>query len=658
MMNDSAVQAVAKAVRSLSMDAIQAANSGHPGLPLGLAELGALLFGEIMNLQPSDPMWPNRDRLVLSAGHGSMLLYSLLHLAGYDISLDDVKQFRQLDSRTPGHPEWGHTSGVETTTGPLGQGFANAVGMAMAETMEAARWNTADAKIVDHYTYCIAGDGCMMEGITSEAASLAGHQKLGKLIVFYDDNKISIDGTTDITFTEDVQARFRAYGWHVQSGDAYDVQGLRAMVQEAKNVNDQPSLIAVRSIIGKGSPNKAGTPKAHGAALGAEEVVAAKRELGLPEDQQFFVPEEARAFFASRQEEWNAVYQQWAEQMGAWSEKNQDLREQWEAFQSGRPMGNPVFQQYSQGESVATRAAGQEALQALAAVYPNLVGGSADLAESNKTKVPGQEDFSPASRAGRSINFGVREHAMGAITNGIILHGGFRAFCATFLVFADYLRPAVRLAALMGIPSVFVCTHDSIFVGEDGPTHQPVEHVASLRVIPNVHVYRPADAQETQEAWKMALERRDGPACLVLTRQGLPVFAKHDANWRESMRKGAYIAQEPESGPELIVVATGSEVSLAIEAAAASSKKVRIVSMSSRELFFQQPAAFRQQILPAGIPVLVAEAGVSQGWEVCTGGDSGKVFSIDRFGMSGPGAEVAKAMGFTAENLTNLIDSQ
>ncbi|AFG38780.1 transketolase [Spirochaeta africana] len=658
-MNATELQAAAAAIRSLSMDAIQAANSGHPGLPMGIAELGALLYGEIMQHDPADPGWENRDRFILSAGHGSMLVYSLLHLAGYDLPLEELKNFRQVGSKTPGHPEWGHTVGVETTTGPLGQGMANAVGMAIAESMAAARFNTSEHQIIDHYTYAIVGDGCMMEGVTAEAASLAGHLQLGKLIVFYDDNQISIDGSTEITFTEDVPARFRAYGWHVQSGDAYDADGIRGMIQAAREITDKPSFISLRSIIGKGSPNKAGTAGVHGAALGEQEVAAAKRELGLPEDTQFYIPPVASEFFAQRRNELGIARQEWKKLFADWAAANPALKQEWEAFRSGKPLQDISFPLYSTGDSVATRSAGQKAMQAVAAAYPNLVGGSADLAASNKTKFDGAEEYSSLNHRGSIINYGVREHAMGAVCNGIALYGLFKSFAATFLVFSDYMRPSVRLAALMQIPSIFVYTHDSIFVGEDGPTHQPIEHYAAMRAIPNLHFYRPGDAEETNIAWQMALERPDGPVALSLTRQNLPVYAKQDPDWQENMRRGAYIVQDSKSAPEVIVVATGSEVALALEAAdSVKGTAIRVVSMPSRELFLQQSVEYREAVLPPGVRVVVAEAGIAQGWEVLTGGRREDIFSIDRFGVSGPGAAVADALEFSAAHLAARISQK
>lgn len=658
-MDNNAVQAIATSVRTLTMDAVQAANSGHPGMPMGMAELGALLYGEVLAHDPADPSWANRDRFVLSAGHGSMFLYSLLHLAGYDIALEDLKNFRQLGYKTPGHPEYGHTAGVETTTGPLGQGLCNAVGLAIAERMVAGRFNTADHTVVDHYTYAIVGDGCLMEGITSEASSLAGHLKLGKLITFYDSNKISIEGSTELAFTEDVAARYAAYGWQVLRGDAYDTDGIRALVKQAKADTARPTLIILASVIGKGSPNKAGSHDVHGAPLGADEVAASKKALGIDAQSMFFVDPAATAFFAARRAELAQAHAAWNATFQAWSAANPGLRAQWDETVGGgfkallTDIGLPA---YTVGDKVATRKASGSALTAAAKMLPHLVGGSADLAPSNNTALPEHGDFSVQNPTGRTLHFGVREHAMAAIANGMALYGGLRPFCATFLVFSDYMRGAMRLSALMQVPVIYVLTHDSIFVGEDGPTHQPIEHLAALRAIPGLRVLRPADAEETNQAWLMALEH-DGPTCLILTRQNLPVTAKADADWPKTMRRGAYVTQEAAGKPEVVVVATGSEVSLAIEAAKRSGRAVRVVSMPSRELFEAQDDTFRDAILPPGVPVVTAEAGLSQGWEGIASNRKA-VFAINRFGASGPADKVAEYLGFTAAALAELIRAQ
>ena len=653
-MDNKAIEAAALTIRALSMDGIQKANSGHPGLPMGCAELGALLYGEIMKHHPAEPDWIDRDRFILSAGHGSMLLYSLLHLCGYGLTLDDIKNFRQLGSPAAGHPEYGMASGIETTTGPLGAGFSNAVGFAIAEQMLGAKFNTADHTIIDHYTYVLSGDGCMMEGVASEAASLAGHLGLGKLIVFYDSNSITIDGSTEITFTEDVLARYEAYGWQALSGSAYDLDGIMGLVSQAKSEKEKPTLILLESIIGKGSPNLAGTSSVHGAALGADEVAATKKSLGIPEDVDFFVSPDATKYFDGKRDGWREGYTDWKERFASWAASNPVLKAAWDTYFSSPDTGSAQMPDYSTGDSVATRSAAATAQNALAKTVPNLVGGSADLAGSNKTSMPDYGVFCKTDRTGRTINFGVREHAMGGVVNGISLHGGLTTFCATFLVFADYMRPAIRLAALMKLPVVYVFTHDSIFVGEDGPTHQPIEHLESLRIIPNVRVLRPGDAEETNTAWKMALERRDGPTVLALTRQNLSVFEKSNAEWQKSCRKGAYTAVDCEGTPDVVVVATGSEVEMAIEAAGQSGQKVRVVSMICRELFEAQDSSFKESLIPAGVRVITAEAGIGAGWYgIASSPDD--ILSIDRFGESGPAAAVADALGMNTAGLVKLI---
>ncbi len=651
-MNTKALDAVALSMRSLSMDAIQKANSGHPGLPLGTAELGALLYGEVMKHDPSDPAWSDRDRFVLSAGHGSMFLYSILHLAGYPVSLDDIKTFRQIGSKCAGHPEYGSMPGIETTTGPLGQGVATAVGMAIAEAMLAARFNSPKAKIVDHYTYVLAGDGCLQEGVSSEASSLAGHLGLGKLIVFYDSNKITIDGSTDLSFTEDVGARYEAYGWQVLKGDMYDYAGVASLIEQAKAASDKPSIIILKSIIGKGSPKKAGTAGVHGSPLGPEEIIATREALGIP--GEFYVAPEAVAYFEEKKKALASARAQWQETFDAWAKENPAKKEEWDSFMKGEATGVLALPSFKVGDKIATRNASGKALGAIASAWTNLVGGSADLQGPNVTALPEGGVFSKTARAGRYLHFGIREFGMAAISNGIQLHGGFRAFCATFMVFSDYLRPALRLSALMKQPVVYVLTHDSIFIGEDGPTHQPIEHVASLRSIPNTLVLRPADAEETSLAWELAMERTDGPIVLALTRQNLPVFTKEDPDWRETAKCGAYIVQKGSAEPDVVVVATGSEVSMAIDAAAkVTGKSVRIVSMPSRETFYAQSAQIRDAIISKGSRVVVCEAGVRDGWERIACPED--IMSIDRFGESGPGAKVAEHLGFTVDALAELI---
>ena len=660
-MDNATLDAIALSVRSLSMDGVEAANSGHPGLPLGCAELGSLLYGETLKHDPTAPDWIDRDRFILSAGHGSMLLYSLLYLSGYDLTLDDIKNFRQVGSPAAGHPEYGAAQGIETTTGPLGQGFANAVGLAIAEQMLAERFNTPDSTIIDHYAYVLSGDGCMMEGVTAEAASLAGHLGLGKLIVFYDSNHVTIDGPTDITFTEDVLKRYDAYNWQTMQGSAYDVDAIREMVAVAKADTSRPTIILLESIIGKGAPNLQGTSKVHGAALGADELAATKRNLGIGVDQEFYVAKEAVDFFTARRAELAAERAGWEKRFAKWNEANPGLRTEWDRFFAPYGDGTAIeLPTYEVGSAVATRNAGNDAQLACAAAKPNLVGGSADLIASNKTAMKEYGEFSKENRIGRTIHFGVREHAMGAIVNGIALHGGFKPFAATFLVFADYMRPPIRLAALMKLPTIYVFTHDSIYVGEDGPTHQPVEHLASLRIIPGTLVLRPADAVETAAAWKLAVERTDGPTVLALSRQNLKIFERISAAWEADCLRGAYVVREGGASPSCVIAATGSEVELAVEAAELIGDDVRVVSMFCRELFLVQDAEFRSRIIPDGLPVVTAEAGVTFGWEaIARGKDSPRdaVFGLDRFGESGNANEVAHHLGITAEKLADLVRS-
>lgn len=663
-MNVPALEKIALSVRSLTMDAIQAANSGHPGLPMGCAELGAYLYGCAMKYDPEAPAWLDRDRFVLSGGHGSMFLYSMLHLAGFGVELDEIKKFRQIGSRCAGHPEYWYIPGIETTTGPLGQGIATAVGMAIAERMMAAKFNTPERTIIDHYTYVLAGDGCFQEGISAEASSLAGHLGLDKLVVFYDSNEITIDGKTSISFSEDVAARYEAYGWKVLRGSMYDFAGLEKIITDAKAESAKPKLVILTSIIGKGAPTKQGTHGVHGAPLGDEEIVRAKTALGLAADQSFQVAPEAYAYFETRKAELAAARSLWETGFAAWKNENPGLATELAHWISGKPTSMPSWPEYKEGEKIATRNASGKALAAVAAAWPNLVGGSADLTGPNVTQIPAVPGcpadvvFSAKNPGGRMIHYGVREHGMAAIANGIALHGGFKTFVATFLVFADYLRPALRLAALMKKPVIYVLTHDSIFVGEDGPTHQPIEHLASLRAIPNVTVLRPADAQETVVAWKYAMEKADGPVVLALTRQNLPVFPKADPDWKETFKVGAYVVTNPATAPDTVLVATGSEVALALEAAALASAKdpakaIRVVSVTSRETFYAAPAPVREAIIPSGARVIVAEAGISMGWERLAKPED--ILSIDRFGESGPGDQVARHLGLTAEALAAII---
>ncbi len=657
-MNVRALQAVAASVRVLTIDGVETSTTGHPGMALGCADVGAVLFGEVLRQYNKVPDWPDRDRFVLSAGHGSMLLYSLLHLAGYGLPKEELARFRRVGSLTPGHPEYGHTVGVETTSGPLGAGFATAVGMAIAEKKLADRFNTPEHTIFDHYTYVLSGDGCMMEGITGEAASLAGHLRLGKLIVLYDSNEISIEGPTSITFTEDVAARFRAYNWQTLEGSAHDMEEIADLLAAAKEDTERPTLLLLHSIIGKGAPNMQGRHEVHGKPLGAEEGAAAKRSLGVPGDEAFYVFPEAYDYFREKEKMREKEYQDWLRVTEAWGKANPEMKRDLNSFlEEGRSWyADARLPEYAVGDSAAGRDVSGKCISAYADAVENFIGGSADLSSTTKTEMPGHDDFQAGSLHGKVFRFGVREHAMASIVNGITLHKGFRAFCGTILIFADYMRPAMRLAALMKLPVIYVLTHDSIFIGGDGPTHQPVEHLTSLRIIPNMWVLRPADPEETVEAWKMAMDRRDGPVALALSRQPVKVFPKEDASWRDNMRKGAYIVREPGGGlPDIIVAATGSEVNIALDAAAlVPEKRVRVVSITCRELLMRQPDDYRKKVLPRGVRTIVAEAGVTCCWEGIASSPK-DVFGINRFGESGPGEEVAEHIGYNAEVLAQLI---
>ncbi len=644
-------------IRALSMDAVQKAGSGHPGLPLGAADFAYVLWMRFLKHNPANPDWPDRDRFVLSAGHGSVLLYALLHLFGYALSLKELQQFRQWGSRTPGHPEYGLTPGVETTTGPLGQGFANGVGLALTERILAEHFNRNGEEIVNHYTYGLVSDGDLMEGVAAEAASLAGHWGLGKLVYFYDDNRITIEGSTDLTFSEEVGKRFRAYGWQVLEIDGHDREAIGRALQSGKDEEAKPTLIIGRTHIAKGSPHKEGTASAHGEPLGEEEIKATKENLGFPLEPPFLVPEEVGSLFRQRCEELKVQAGEWQERFSSWRQAHPEKAALWDTFMSRRLPANlkeqlPVFEA---GKSLATRNASGEILQVLAPQLPNLIGGSADLAPSNKTFLKGFSSLSRDNFAGRNIHFGIREHAMGAILNGMSLHGGVIPYGGTFFVFSDYMRPAVRLAALMEQPVIYIYTHDSLFVGEDGPTHQPVEHLAALRAIPNLTVIRPAEATETAVAWMVALERKDGPVALILTRQGLPVLERSRLAPAEELRRGGYILAGGDIDfPDILLIASGSEVHLALEAQkllAAKGKTSRVVSMPSWELFDAQSEEYRQQVLSPQTPLRLAiEAGCSQGWHRYLG-DLGEVISLDRFGASAPSEILAEKFGFTAEQV-------
>lgn len=655
-MDTKGIAAVAKSIRSLSIDAIQKAKSGHPGLPLGCAELAAILYGEVLKHNPADSKWADRDRFVLSAGHGSMLLYSILHLSGYKVSLDDIKNFRQVGSVCPGHPEFGWTDGVENTSGPLGQGIALAVGMALAESIEAAKFNTAEHKIVDHYTYALCGEGCLEEGVSSEASSFAGHNKLGKLIVFYDQNKISIDGSTDITFTEDIGKRYEAYGWQVLKGDMYDVEGLLKLIEEAKKCSDKPSLIMLKSVIGKFAP-KQGTPVVHGEPLGEADVAETKKALGINPQEFFYVDPQALRYFEDKKAGFAKKEADWNKEFEAWAKENPELAKQWKASFDGTADGEAEDPVYEIGANVATRSASGDMINAMGLRYSCLVGGSADLKGSNKSgmKCDGGT-YTPSNRAGRSIEYGIREFGMASEALGMCAHGGIRPFVATYLVFSDYMRPSIRLASIMKQPVIYDLTHDSIYVGEDGPTHQPIEQLSSLRAIPGVQVLRPGDAEETVAAWHIAMESKDHPVVLALTRQNVPVYEKEDKNWKETIKKGAYVVKNGGENPDVTVVATGSEVNMALDAAKkVNGKTVRVVSILDKNLF-ESDEKFMNEILGGAKRVIVAEAGCRCGWEgIATGRKD--LFTIDRFGESGPGKNVAQALGFTADKLAELIEA-
>jgi transketolase len=645
------------AIRFLAVDAVQKANSGHPGMPMGAAAMAYTLWTRHLHFNPKDPHWLNRDRFVLSAGHGSMLLYALLYLTGYDLTLDDIKHFRQLGSKTPGHPEAERTPGVEATTGPLGQGIANALGMAIAEAHLGAVYNRDDQAIVDHFTYCICGDGDLMEGISQEAASLAGHLKLGKLILLYDDNLVSLAGPTDITLTDDPCARFDASGWHTQIvgiDKGNDVATIDQAIAVAKNVTDRPSFIAVRTHIGYGSPRQ-DNYLAHGEALGPENVRKSKEELGWPLEPDFYVPDDVRKFFRETGAKGEELEAQWKATFDAWKSANPDLGSQLErALRGDLPADLPWPAFNAENGNVATRDAGGTVMNAIALSVPELVGGSGDLDPSTKTYLKNCGDFEPGNYAGRNIHYGVREHVMAAASNGIALHGGLLPFAATFFNFVDYLKPALRLGCLTGIHTIYVFTHDSVFLGEDGPTHEPIEQLATLRATPNCYVVRPADSLETLEAWKLALAAKGAPWVLVLTRQKLPFLGERDA----AVSRGAYVLSDAEGGrPDLIAIATGSEVSLAMDAKKILEGKgvrTRVVSMPCWELFDAQPQGYRDSVLPPSVDARISvEAGATLGWSKYVG-DRGYAFGIDRFGTSAPLAEIAKAYGFTPENLANV----
>jgi len=646
-------------IRTLSMDAVQKANSGHPGMPMGAAPMAHVLWTRFLRYNPEDPNWFGRDRFVLSAGHGCMLLYSLLHLSGYKVSIDDLKNFRQMHSITPGHPEYGLTPGVEVTTGPLGQGFAHAVGMAIAQQHLSAVYKTSDFNPFDYHIYGICSDGDLMEGISSEAASMAGHMALGNLIFLYDDNEISIEGDTDIAFTEDVKARFEAFQWQVlEVKDGNDLDAIEKAIAEAKADTSRPSLIKVRTQIAYGSPNKVGTAGSHGSPLGDDEVKASKEFLGWPTDKFFYVPDEVQEQYNQRKEEGKKLQADWQQKWDSYTKANPEKAAQWDASVKGKlPEGFaeklPVYK--TEDGAVATRKASGKALNAIADQCPWLIGGSADLAPSNNTNLDSSRSFSKEDYAARNFHFGVREHGMAAAVNGMNLTEGVRAFGATFLIFSDYLKPSLRLAAIMKLNSVFVFTHDSIGLGEDGTTHQPVEHLTAMRLIPGVTVIRPADANETVQAWRVAIEHEGGPIALALTRQGLPTVDRSTHGKAEDLAKGAYILKDADNNdPKLILIASGSEVQLALDAQKQLTEEgiaTRVVSMPSWELFDAQDQAYKESVLPKSVSKRISiEAGSTLGWQKYIGGE-GVAIGLDTFGESAPGGELMKFFGFSVENV-------
>ncbi len=652
---------LANAIRALSMDAVQKANSGHPGAPMGMADIAEVLWNDHMKHNPSNPEWADRDRFVLSNGHGSMLIYSLLHLTGYELSIDDLKNFRQLHSKTPGHPEYGYAPGVETTTGPLGQGITNGVGMALAEKTLAAQFNQPGHEIVDHNTYVFLGDGCMMEGISHESCSLAGTLGLGKLIAFWDDNGISIDGETEGWFTDDTPARFEAYGWHVvRDVDGHDADSIAKAIAAAKAESGKPSLLCCKTTIGFGSPNLAGSHDCHGAPLGAEEIAATREQLGWSYEP-FVIPEEiyngwdAKTSGADAEAAWNekfSAYEAAHPELAAEFKRRMagDLPANWEA-----EAAKFVAEVNAKAESPATRKASQNSLNGYGPLLPEFLGGSADLTPSNLTAWSGSKSITDGNADGNYLSYGVREFGMSAIMNGVALHGGFIPYGGTFLMFSEYARNALRMAALMKLRSIFVYTHDSIGLGEDGPTHQPVEQIPTLRMIPNMDLWRPCDAVETAVAWKAAIEKSDGPSCLIFSRQNLAHQARSEAQISD-IAKGGYVIVDCDGTPDVIVIATGSEVDLAVKAAAESNKKVRVVSMPNTKQFDAQDAAYKESVLPSSVTARVAvEAAVTDGWYKYVG-LNGKVIGLNRFGESAPAGELFKEFGFTAENVLAAIN--
>ena len=648
----------ADAIRFLAVDAVEKANSGHPGLPMGAADCAFALWGNFLSFNPEDPRWPNRDRFILSAGHGSMLLYSLLHLFGYDLPLEELKNFRQWGSKTPGHPEFGHTVGVEVTTGPLGQGFANGVGMAIAGLLAAERFNTADFNPIDHTVYALAGDGDLQEGISYEAAALAGHLKLGNMVYIYDDNGITIEGKTNLAWSEDVAGRFNACGWHVQKIDGHDYAQIMAAIAAAKAETGRPSIIIATTHIAFGSPGKQDSSGAHGSPLGKDEIAATRANLGW-QYAPFDVPEEVRAVCRDRVEALKGRYTAWQRGFSAWHAANPEKAKLWDEMWNKKIPASLADELVAAvaGKDGATRSLSGAILQKAAALIPALVGGSADLTPSTNSDIKGSPSVQPGAFAGRNLHFGVREHAMGAVVNGMGLYGCFIPYGATFLVFSDYCRPAIRLSALMKLQSIFIFTHDSFFVGEDGPTHQPVEHVASLRMIPGLQLIRPADGLETALAWQAALQHNNGPTLLILTRQKLPVIDRPASFDRADALKGGYVVAGPAGRPDVVIMASGSEVHVAVETAkvlATQGIAARTVSVPNLGEFQAQPAAYRDEVLPAGVPRVAFEAGRGESWGTLLGCD-GLFIGIDHFGAAAPDKVLAEQFGFTAPQVAEKI---
>jgi transketolase len=660
-MKQELVQRAVNTIRMLAVDGTNKANSGHPGMPMGMADCAFVLWTQFMRYNPRDPEWPNRDRFILSAGHGSMLLYSLLHLTGFEVTLDDLRQFRQWESRTPGHPEYGCLPGVETTTGPLGQGFANGVGMALASKIIAARFNRKGFNIVDHRIFSIVSDGDLMEGISSEAASIAGHLQLGNIVYLYDDNAITIEGNTGLAFSEDVGKRFQAYGWHTLRIDGHDHEQISAAIEAGIREQNRPTLILAKTHIGFGSPNRQDHESVHGAPLGKDETVKTKENLKWPLSPEFYVPEDVRQLFDARVREKKSVYDDWQKDFSAWQKAFPELAGYWQKMRS-KELPHDLEEQLLAvvpEKPTATRLSGNKVLQKAAQLVPGLIGGSADLHPSTKTLIDKEASVSPGQFAGRNIHFGIREHAMGGILNGMALYGGLIPYGSTFLVFSDYMRPSIRLASIIGTQVIFIFTHDSIFVGEDGPTHQPVEHIAALRLIPNLIVLRPGDSVEAALSWSYALRHQDGPTVICLTRQNVPNLKRPEGFQSRIMYKGGYILlKEKGSKPDLVLVGTGSETAVAAEAAEILIQKgmdVRVVSMPSLDLFGRQPKSFQDTVIPRkDVPVAVVEAGVWQGWREITDGPF-LFIGMNRFGASAPYEVLAEKFGFTGSAVAEKV---